>query len=142
MHETAGRRARLRTTKGTQCPSEARSSPQGRRSPSWAACAQQPPSPQAPAGAATPSCGPSCIDPFSFQFGTHHSPNYVLDVFRQGDKVGQPIILFRASNDDPAEDFTVSFQGTVSDFYAAGLVSARRWNCTTAAASPAIAARR
>jgi hypothetical protein len=76
------------------------------------------------ASAATPSCGSSCIDPFSFQFGTHLSPNYVLDVFRQGNKVGQPIILFRSSNDDPAEDFTVSFQGQVSDLYGLGLVSA------------------
>ncbi len=41
-----------------------------------------------------------------------------MDVFRQGAKVGQPIILFRNSNSDPAEDFTVSFQGSVSDFYA------------------------
>jgi hypothetical protein len=55
---------------------------------------------------------------FSRQFGTHHSPNFVMDVFRQGAKVGQPIILFRNSNSDPAEDFTVSFQGSVSDFYA------------------------
>lgn len=75
------------------------------------------------ASAATPSCGGSCVDPFSFQFGTHHTPNYVMDVFRQGEKVGQPIILFRSSNYDPAEDFTASFQGTVADFYAAGLVS-------------------
>jgi hypothetical protein len=76
------------------------------------------------ASAATPSCGRSCIDVFSRQFGTHHSPNFVMDVFRQGAKVGQPIILFRSSNADPAEDFTVSFQGHVSEFYAAGLVSA------------------
>jgi hypothetical protein len=75
------------------------------------------------ASAATPSCGPLCADPFSFQFGTHKTPNYVLDVYKQGDKVGQKIILFRASNDDPAEDFDASFQGTVSDFFAAGLVS-------------------
>lgn len=74
--------------------------------------------------AATPSCGGSCVDPFSFQFGTHHTPNYVLDVFQQREKAGAPVILFRASNDDPAEDWTASFQGTVSDFYAAGLVSA------------------
>jgi hypothetical protein len=46
-------------------------------------------------------------------------------VFRQGEKVGQPIILFRQSNSDPAEDFTLSFQGLVSDFFAAGLVSAQ-----------------
>jgi hypothetical protein len=76
------------------------------------------------ASASTPSCGHRCIDVFSRQFGTHHTPNFVMDVFRQGAKVGQPIILFRNSNSDPAEDFTVSFQGTVSEFYAAGLVSA------------------
>jgi hypothetical protein len=76
------------------------------------------------ASAATPSCGSSCIDVFSHQFGTHKSPNFVVDVLRQGEKVGQPIILFRTANFDPAEDFTVAFQGTVSDFFAAGLVSA------------------
>jgi hypothetical protein len=61
---------------------------------------------------------------FSKQFGTHAHPNYVVDVLRQGEKVGQPAILFRTANYDPAEDFTVAFQGTVSDFYAAGLVGA------------------
>jgi len=76
------------------------------------------------ASAATPSCGGSCIDIFSHQFGTHHSPNYVVDVLRQGEKVGQPIVLFRTANFDPAEDWTVSFQGTVADFQAAGLVGA------------------
>ena len=76
------------------------------------------------ASAATPSCGGSCIDIFSHQFGTHHSPNYVVDVLRQGEKVGQPIILFRTANYDPAEDWTVSFQGTTADFQAAGLVGA------------------
>jgi hypothetical protein len=75
------------------------------------------------AGAATPSCGHDCIDIFSREFGTHHQPNYVLDVLRQGAKVGQPVILFRTSNSDPAEDFTVSFQGLTSEFNAAGLVS-------------------
>ena len=76
------------------------------------------------ASAATPSCGSSCINVFSKQFGTHKSPNYVVDVLRQGEKVGQPIILFRTANYDPAEDWTVAFQGTVADFYAAKLVSA------------------
>ena len=75
------------------------------------------------AAAATPSCGNACVDIFSREFGTHRTPNFVLDVWRQGAKVGQPIILFRNSNSDPAEDFTVSFQGLVSDFFAAGLVS-------------------
>jgi hypothetical protein len=75
------------------------------------------------AAAATPSCGHDCIDLFSREFGTHEHPNYVLDVLRQGAKVGQPVILFRTSNSDPAEDFTVSFQGLTSEFYAAGMVS-------------------
>src|ERR1700678_792919 len=76
------------------------------------------------ASAATPSCGHNCIDVFSHEFGTHHTPAYVLDVLRQGAKGGQPIILYRTSNSDPAEDFTISYQGTVADFYAAGLVTA------------------
>jgi hypothetical protein len=75
------------------------------------------------ASAATPSCGNSCIDIFSHQFGTHRSPNYVVDVLRQGEKTGQPIILFRTANFDPAEDWTLAFQGTTADFFAAGLVS-------------------
>ena len=76
------------------------------------------------ASAATPSCGISCINLFSHQFGSFKSPNYTVDVLRQGEKVGQPIILFRTANYDPALDWTVSFQGTVADFQAAGLVGA------------------
>jgi hypothetical protein len=75
------------------------------------------------ASAATPSCGFSCVDIFSRTFGTHRTPNFVMDVWRQGAKVGQPIILFRTSNTDPAEDINASFNGTVDDFFAAGLVS-------------------
>jgi hypothetical protein len=75
------------------------------------------------ANAATPSCGGSCIDIFSHNFGTFHNPQFLLDVFKRGQNVGQPIILFRSSNSDPAEDFTVADQGTVADFLAAGLVS-------------------
>ena len=55
--------------------------------------------------------------------GPTTTPNFVMDVLRQGAKVGQPIILFRTSNTDPAEDFVPSIQGTTADFYAAGLVS-------------------
>jgi hypothetical protein len=77
------------------------------------------------ASAATPSCGFTCIDIFSHQFGTHHEPNYVVDVLRQGQKTGQPIILFRTANFDPAEDWTLAFQGSVADFYAAQLVDAQ-----------------
>jgi hypothetical protein len=76
------------------------------------------------ASAATPSCGDTCVNIFSFEFGHHSDPAFVVDTWRQSAKVGQPIILFRTSDTDPAEDFTVSFQGLVSDFFAAGLVSA------------------
>ena len=76
------------------------------------------------ASAASPSCGGSCVNFFSRDFGTHQQPGFVVDVLRQGEKVGQPIILFRESNSDPAEDFTISNQGLVSDFFAADLVSA------------------
>lgn len=76
-----------------------------------------------PARAATPSCGPNCLDLFSKQFGTFHHPAFVLDVQQQSTKAGTPIILFRTSNSDPAEDFTVANEGSVSDFYVAGLVS-------------------
>ncbi len=76
------------------------------------------------AAAATPSCGNSCANIFTKQFGTFHSPNFTVDVLKQGERVGQPIILFRTANYDPALDWTVAFQGLVSDFHTAGLVSA------------------
>src|ERR1700689_5364067 len=72
-----------------------------------------------PAGASTPSCGASCVTGFSQEFGS----SFVVDVFRQGETAGQPVILFRASNSDPAEDFIISVEGTVDDFNVAGLVS-------------------
>jgi hypothetical protein len=65
------------------------------------------------ANAATNSCGlgfaEACTNVYNHQFG----PSFLMDVFRQGAKVGQPIILFRASNTDPAEDFTAG--GLVDD---------------------------
>lgn len=76
------------------------------------------------ARAATPSCGNACINIFSKLFGTHRHPNFVMDVWRQAAKVNQPIILFRTSLSDPAEDFNASLQGTVNDFFNAQLVSA------------------
>jgi hypothetical protein len=73
-----------------------------------------------PAAAGTPSCGPGCVNTFNQDIG----PGSVVDVYRQGEKVGQPIILFRTTNFDPAEDWSLAFQGTVADFFLAGLVSA------------------
>jgi hypothetical protein len=75
------------------------------------------------AGAATPACGDNCLDLFSQTFGDYPQPNFLLDVLRQGEKAGQPVILFRTANTDPAEDFTIADEGLVSDFKAAGLVS-------------------
>jgi len=77
------------------------------------------------AQAATPSCGPSCVDLFSDEFGdaqTGH-PAFLVDSFKQGVATGTSIILFRESNHDPAEDFVFENQGLVSDFAQAGLVS-------------------
>ena len=77
----------------------------------------------ATANAATPSCGGTCVDIFSQEFGHHHAPAFLLDVQGQVQKIGTPVILFAASDDDPAQDFRPEFQGTVADFYAAGLVT-------------------
>ena len=73
-----------------------------------------------PARAATPSCGPSCVEPFSHEWGRHE----VLDVKGGGPgRLHQEIILFRASRDDGAEDFTYSFQGVVKDLVGDGLLA-------------------
>jgi hypothetical protein len=85
------------------------------------------------ANAATPSCGSGCTDLFSHQFGDFADPAFVMDSFKQGDVTGTPVILFRTSNSDPAEDFTVDQQGLTSEFLAAGLVSsalALHYGCT------------
>jgi len=90
-----------------------------------------------PANAATPSCGSNCANIFSAQYAATSSvtdPTFVLDVKGQGQKVGTPVILFRASNSDPAEDFTYSQQGTVQEFWEAGLVDsaiALHYGCVT-----------
>ena len=60
------------------------------------------------ASAATPSCGHRCVNLFSKKFSDFLTtkPPFVVDVYRQGANVGQPIIMFQSSNADPAEDFT------------------------------------
>src|SRR5580698_8772576 len=88
------------------------------------------------ANAASRSCGGGCIDIFSHQFGTFQDPQFVMDAYKQGDVTGTPVILFRTSNSDPAEDFTVDNEGLVSEFYAANLVSsavALHYGCTPGA---------
>ena len=76
------------------------------------------------ATAATPQCGPHCIQVFNAKFGTSASPNFVETVFQGVAVVGQPTIVAPPSSSDPAGDLIVSRAGTVSDFFAAGLVSA------------------
>jgi hypothetical protein len=82
------------------------------------------------ASAATPSCGPLCVNIYNQQFP---AKSFLIDVFRQKQAVGQPVILFRTSNSDPALDWSVSEEGTVSDFFDIGLVSAEvmlHYGCT------------
>ena len=78
------------------------------------------------ASAATPQCGPHCIQIFSAKFGTNANPNFVETVFQGVARVGQPTILARPSSSNPAGDFiaTAPGAGLVSDFFAAGMVSA------------------
>ncbi len=57
-----------------------------------------------PASAATPECGPNCISIFSRAFGTYDQPNFVEAVLDGRAKVGQPLVLKRASRFDSSED--------------------------------------
>jgi hypothetical protein len=61
---------------------------------------------------------------FSTLYGKSATPGFVLDDPSQATVVGAPLALAAASNSDPGEDFTISLRGTVSDFFAAGLVAA------------------
>jgi hypothetical protein len=83
----------------------------------------------APANAATPQCGPRCISIFSSELGTYADVNVVEAVLDGGvAHVGQPVGLKPVSGSDPSEDFMPGVAenggGTVSDFYAGGMVSA------------------
>ena len=80
------------------------------------------------ASAATRACGPACISVFSSELGTYADPNFVEAVLGGGGaNVGQPVGLSQASGTDPSQDFLpgrATRGGTVSDFYADGMVSA------------------
>ena len=79
-----------------------------------------------PATAATAQCGPHCIQIFSARFGTNANPTFVETVFQGVGTAGQPTILARPSSSNPAGDLiaTAPGAGLVSDFFAAGMVSA------------------
>ena len=76
-----------------------------------------------PAGAATPACGAPCVSVFSSPLGTVTQPNFVEAVLGGEARVGQLVGLKRASGSDPSEDIMGTL-GSVSDFYAQGMVSA------------------
>src|SRR3712207_2954227 len=82
----------------------------------------------APANAATPECGVGCISVFSSELGTYANPAFVEAVLDGGAaQVGQPVGLKPASGTDPSQDFKpggATGGGTVSDFFADGMVSA------------------
>jgi hypothetical protein len=71
------------------------------------------------ARAATPSCYENCTELFTQKF----SDLFILDALLQRGKAGQAIVLYRASNADAAEDFTVFESARVSRFASTGLVS-------------------
>jgi hypothetical protein len=91
------------------------------------------------AHAATPECANSpaltdgCIDIFSALYGTNAHPGYVLEVQGGGNgRIGQPVVLARASAGNPAEDFVTNAAEPVSDFFQAGLAAeglALRYGC-------------
>ena len=82
------------------------------------------------ASAATPQCAAVdlCISVFSSELGTHDQPNFVEAVLGDGGaNVGQPVGLKQANKFDPTQDILPDApvpEATVSDFYAAGMVSA------------------
>ena len=79
------------------------------------------------ASAATPACDGMCISVFSRELGTAAQPNFVEDIFDGVAQIGQPVGLGQASGSDPSEDIIplgpFGLRSTVSDFYAAGMVS-------------------
>jgi hypothetical protein len=80
-----------------------------------------------PASAATPQCtsnGNTCVQIFSKRFGTAAAPGFVESVFLGIPVAGVPTILQRTSTTNPDGDIIIPAAGTVSSFYAKGMVSA------------------
>ena len=80
------------------------------------------------ASAATPQCAEDCISIFSSELGTYDQLNFVEAVLGGGGaNVGQPVGLKQANKFDPTQDIMPDapvLNAKVSDFYAAGMVSA------------------
>jgi hypothetical protein len=75
------------------------------------------------AHAATPACGPGCLEVFSPRFGTATNPGFVETVLGGAAQVGAPMVLSQASNTNTASDI-IPHLNKVSGFYAMGMVSA------------------
>jgi hypothetical protein len=80
----------------------------------------------APASAATPQCGASCIEVYSAKYATPASLGFVETVLLGIPVRGEPTEVRPASSSNPAEDLIVPLGGTVpvSQYYADGMVSA------------------
>jgi hypothetical protein len=65
------------------------------------------------AGAATHSCGSNCQDLYSQLFG----PRYLLATFHGMATANQEVILGKASNRNPTEDFVIKDLGSVGSMY-------------------------
>jgi hypothetical protein len=70
----------------------------------------------ATAHASTSECGKACVE--------ISNGGAVLDVYKKVAAVNQKVIMWGASNYDPATDFTISREGSVHQFYKAGLATA------------------
>jgi hypothetical protein len=78
------------------------------------------------ASAATPQCGPNCVEVYSAKYATPASLGFVETVFLGIPLRGVPTEVRPASSSNPAEDLIVPLGGPVpvSEFYADGMVSA------------------
>ena len=80
-----------------------------------------------PVAAATPQCGPHCIQIFSAKFGTNANPGFVETVFQGVGTAGQPTDPGAPQQLRPGggpHRYVPASGPFVSDFFAAGLVSA------------------
>jgi len=80
------------------------------------------------ANAATPKCGASCVDLFSAAYGTAAHPGEVPGVLNQVAQTGQPIVLAKAADTNPGEDFATDAEGPVTAFVQAGLIASALGN--------------
>jgi hypothetical protein len=79
------------------------------------------------ASAATPQCSavsPNCVEVYSMKFATPDSLGFVETVLLGIPVRGVPTTVTKASSANPAQDLIIPKGGTVSQFYAQGLVSA------------------